>query len=164
MIVKKYKAAIVQIRNEIKTLAEEKPKMRAAVRAIKFDAQGKRRPETGSERCLLKNSYDSAELIRANLLAYSLLRGRPYVKQEPKVRDCVPQQTLDLVHHVLQLTFNTDKALAAEWPIERVVSLILEGKEPSMLPVVSPIVAAPEPSAPPKKGLLRHLLSLWSVS
>lgn len=129
---KKHKDAIRTIRATIKTLQQEKPKLRAEIHALKFGPGGERRPETGPQRYGLRQAYveQVRPSIRANLLAYGLLRGVPYTKMEPK--RCggelfyMPGRVLRALHAAI----GDDAALKAEWTVERVSSLILDGVDP----------------------------------
>lgn len=156
---KKYKSAIRSIRATIKTLSEEKPKMRAEIQQLTFDEKGERRPETGPDRTALRALYrgSHARVIRANLLAYGLLRGRPYSLQEPKVGIPVDGHLLDIVSQVILRALD-DELLQAEWPYRRIKSLILEGREPDPLPEPLP------PTVPRKRGFLEHLKAMVSFT
>ncbi len=67
MTVKKHKDAIKNLREKLKTLAEVMPKLRAEILTLKFDAEGKRRPETGPQRYLMRLGYK--EQVRPNIRA-----------------------------------------------------------------------------------------------
>ena len=119
---KKHKDAIQIIRAEIKLLVEEKPKLREAVRALKFDPEGKRRPETGFERHNLKMAYDNGTRIkiRTRLLAQGLLRGLPHRRIEPKWDPGMMPYLVGGIHTVIQKALGDNEELKLEWTKERV--------------------------------------------
>lgn len=125
---KKHKDAIRHIRQEIKDLSAKKPEVRASIRELKYDPQGNRRPETGSQRSQLKQDYDYRVKARLRVLytAYGLLRGRPYLAME---RTCNEEISCAWVHRVIHEAMAQDEALKAEWPLDRVVSLIVKGQD-----------------------------------
>lgn len=133
---KKHKDAIKKIRQEIKGLAAEKAKTRAEINALKFDAEGKRRPETGPTRHTLKVTYDwhVRPYARANLLAYGLLRGIPYKKMEPTCDENELHYVIPKILHAIQASLGDNKELQLEWTLERVKKLILEGVDPLASP------------------------------
>jgi hypothetical protein len=130
----KHKAAIKNLRLRIKTLAQEKPKLRAEIRALKFDAEGNRRPETGGQRWSLKASYNEGARLnaRAALIAYGILRGVPYKVMESSASPdkygyrWLPSGVLSEIHQAI----GDDAELKAEWTHDRVVSIIIDGIDP----------------------------------
>lgn len=123
---KKHKDAIKHIRQEIKDLSAKKPEVRASIRELKYDPQGNRRPETGPQRSQLKQDYDYQTRARLRVLytAYGLLRGRPYLAME---RTCNEEISVAWVHKIILAAIGQDEALQADWPLDRVVSLIQKG-------------------------------------
>ncbi len=132
----KHKAAIKNLRLRIKTLAEEKPKLRAAVHALKFDLEGKRRPETGEARYDLKRAYNEGTRpeIRAALLAYGILRGVPYKAMESSTGTSPDKYgyrwLFSSVVYELHKAMGDDAELKAEWTDKRVEALIKTGIDP----------------------------------
>lgn len=126
---KKHSAAIKQIRTTLKELAAEKPKLRAEVQALKFGADGARRPETGPQRYRLKQEYNWSVRpeVRAALLAYGLLRGTPYRKMEPKSGEGELHPIIGRVLKAIHKAIVDNDALKSEWTIDRVESLIIDG-------------------------------------
>ena len=134
-----HKAAINYVRETIKTLSAEKPELRAKLFELKFDATGKRRPETGQERCDLKNSYvnDTQCTLRAYNIAYGLLRGRSYKTLEAT---CHEEPSVYRVTAAIQRAFGDDAEAKATWKDSRIRSLIVDGVD-----------IEPEPYVPPAK-------------
>lgn len=135
----KHRAAIKNLRLRIKTLAEEKPKLRAAVHALKFDLEGKRRPETGGARYDLKRAYNEGTRpeIRAALLAYGILRGVPYKVMESSTGTSPDKygyrwlfRSVVSVVYELHQAMEDDAELKAEWTAQRVEALIKTGIDP----------------------------------
>lgn len=147
----KHTDAIKRLKETIKTLSERKKDFRRIILERKFDAEGKRRPETGPMRSTLKNDYDWTvrRFIRANLIAYGLLRGKPYKTIERSSAD--PAYSFSFsVMKAMHDAFGDNKELKDEWPHDRVLSLIAEGKD---------LVPAPQPTPEPEpKGLLSRVL------
>lgn len=131
---KKHKDAIKNLRLKLKGLVEAKPKLRAEIHALKFDAEGKRRPETGPERHGLKQSYNERVRpeIRTVLLAYGILRGIPYKRMESKA--CPDkygfQQLASWTLYEIHQACGDNAELKAEWTEDRVRSIIHEGLDP----------------------------------
>lgn len=124
---KKHKHAINNIRQNLTTLTDEKRKVKAAIQALKFDADGKRRPETGPDRSQLWHDYTwrTRPQARAAHLALGFLRGTPYKAMESA---CAPDNMPPL-YAVLQhihTACGEDKELAAEWTLARIQKLIEE--------------------------------------
>lgn len=134
---KKHKDAIKSLRQKIKDLAEAKPKLRAHLRGLKFDAEGKRRPETGPERYQLKQSYNDnvRPEIRSMLVAYGILRGIPYKHMEAKAcPDKLGYHTLkSWVLHEIHQAIGDNAELKAAWTQERVDAIIDDGADPVAL-------------------------------
>lgn len=126
---RKHSAAIKQIRTTLKTLAAEKPRLRAEVQALKYGPDGLRRPETGQQRYWLKQEYNWSVRpeVRATMLAYGLLRGVPYRTMEPKSCAGELQYMIGRVLKAIHRAIGDDEALKAEWSIDRVESLINDG-------------------------------------
>lgn len=130
----KHKAAIKNLRLRIKTLTQEKADLRTEIRALKFDADGNRRPETGGQRQALRTFYNEGARLeaRASLVAYGILRGIPYRKVEAKT--CpdkfgyarLPGEVFSEIHRAI----GDDSELKAEWTHDRVVSIIIDGTDP----------------------------------
>jgi hypothetical protein len=136
MTVKKHKDAIKNLRLKLKDLAEVKPKLRAEIAALKFDAEGKHRPETGSTRHGMKQSYKDhvRPEIRAVKVAYGILKGKAYKRLEPKV-DPYSYSTACLTGAVLReihAAIGEDTELKAAWTKER-VKAIINGADPIAL-------------------------------
>jgi len=135
--VKKHKDAIKNLRLKLKGLTEAKPKLRAEIHALKFDAEGRRRPETGPKRHGLKQSYNERERpeIRTTLLAYGILRGIPYSRMEAKAcpdkygYTWIINWTLHEIHQAME----DNEELKAEWTEGRVRSIIFDGADPVAL-------------------------------
>jgi len=109
-----HKAAISHVREAIKTFSAEKPELRAKLFDLRFDATGKHRPETGQERCDLKNHYviNTQFSLRAHYIAYGLLRGRAYKVLEAT---CHEEPSVYRVTAIIQTAFgNDDEAKASE--------------------------------------------------
>jgi hypothetical protein len=134
-----HKAAINYVRETIKTLSAEKPELRAKLFGLKFDATGKRRPETGQERCDLKNHYavNTQCYLRSCYIAYGLLRGRPYKTLEAT---CYEEPSVYLVSTIIQKAFGEDREATYTWKDSRIRSLIVDGVD-----------IVPEPYVPPAK-------------
>jgi len=132
--VKKHKDAIKNLRLRLKTLAQAKATLRTDIRALTFDLEGKRRPETGGERHQMKRLYNEGTRpdARAALLAYGLLRGIPYVRMEATA--CPDKYgyhwLLSSVLYEIHLAMGDDAVLKAEWTDERVESIIKDGLDP----------------------------------
>ena len=128
---KKHKHAINNIRQTIKALTEHKRQVKAEIQALKFDAEGKRRPETGPERdrLWLDYTWSRRPLARAAHLALGMLRGTPYKEMESRCAENSPPPLygmLKAVHEAL----GDDEALKAEWTLGRIQNFV-EGKEPT---------------------------------
>lgn len=122
-----YKHAIINIRQTLATLTDEKRKVKAAIEALKFDASGKRRPETGPERDQLWHDYTwrTRPQARAAHLALGFLRGTPYKAMEPKcAMDGAPP--LYGVLQTIHTACGDDKELIAEWTLGRIQKLVSE--------------------------------------
>jgi hypothetical protein len=135
--VKKHKDAIKKLRLKLKGLAEVMPKLREEILTLKFDAEGKRRPDTGPQRYLMRLGYKERVRpnIRTALVACGLLRGIPYKRIEPKA-DPYTYSTANLRASVLaeiHEALGEDAALRAEWTKERVKAIILDGVAPIAL-------------------------------
>ncbi len=137
---KKHKDAIKNLRLKLKGLAEVKPKLRAEIHALKFDAEGKRRPETGPQRHSMRQSYNehTRPEIRAVLLACGILRGLPYRRMEPKAftPEYLTYSTSVLignVHYEIQQAIRDNAELRAEWTEDRVRAIIKDGAAPIAL-------------------------------
>jgi hypothetical protein len=126
---RRHSDAIKKIRQTLKTLVGEKVNLRKEIHALKFDGEGKRRPETGPKRHSLKESYNwhTRPEARATLVAYGLLRGVPYAKMEPKTESGVQ---LSRVLKALHEAIGDNEALKADWTMDRVCKLILDGVDP----------------------------------
>lgn len=134
---KKHKYAIRNLRLKLKDLSKVKPKLRAEIHALKFDAEGKRRPDTGPTRYSMKEDYRyrTRPGIRAAMVAFGILRGLPYKRIEPKA------DTTTYGYYYLQVTVlreihaacGEDEALKAEWTEARVKSIIKDGADPIAL-------------------------------
>lgn len=134
---KKHKDAIKSLRLKLKGLMEAKPELRAKVHALKFDAEGKRRPETGPQRWGLKQNYNDRVRpeIRVALLAYGILRGVPYKKIEPNA-DMVSYRfswVAQQVRDEIRAAIGDDEVLKAEWTKDRVKAIIFDGADPVAL-------------------------------
>ncbi len=128
---KKHKDAIRNIRSTLKILTEQKRETKKQIQALKFDADGRRRPETGPQRDQLWHDYVGSVRPRARAahLAIGLLKGRPYKTMEPKCAE----NNLPLLYEIHQLIVGACEAnaeLKAEWTFERTRKLILEGTDP----------------------------------
>lgn len=126
---KKHKNAIQNVRQALKLLTEQKRDMQAQVRGLKFDADGKHRPETGPERSELRRFYNSNTRPDARVchLALGLLRGRPYKGMEAKTAEGNGPSSYGIYRVILQAC-EGDNELKAEWSEIR-ISDWLEGKE-----------------------------------
>lgn len=135
--VKKHKDAIKNLKSKLWTLAEVMPKLRAEILTLKFDAEGRRRPDTGPQRYLMRQGYKDnvRPNIRSTLVAYGILRGIPYKRIEPKA-DPNTYSTLNLRDSVLweiHTAIGENAELRAEWTKERVRAIILDGVDPIAL-------------------------------
>lgn len=124
----KHKDAIKQLRTSIKDLADNGRKTKAEIRALKYDPDGKRRPETGPERHQKKVDYDYyvRPKARAALLAYGLLRGMPYPVMESK---CKEPPSVFGVHKAIQEALGDAEETKAEWTLDRVQKLLSDASE-----------------------------------
>lgn len=123
---KKHSAAIRKIKQTIRELSGKRAEVRSEILALKFDQQGRRRPETGQDRYWLKENYCWGErrLIRANLLAYGFLRDVPYKVMEPI--SVQGQREPGMVLKALHAAIGDDESLKAEWTMDRVYKLFDE--------------------------------------
>lgn len=120
-----YKNAIQNLKQTIKTLTEKKRALRKDIHALKFTDGGERRPETGPERDALWADYQWRwkPQARAALLAYGLLRGKPYRDLEPGSTRNPP--SIPAVFRMLREAFPADeKALMDEWTLIHIESLL----------------------------------------
>lgn len=126
---KKHKHAIQNIRQALKLLTEQKRETTSQIQALKFDAEGKRRPETGPERSELRRIYNSSTRPDARIahLALGLLRGRPYKALEAKTLEGNAPSAY-YINRVISQACEGDKELQAEWSEGRVQSW-LDGEE-----------------------------------
>ena len=134
---KKHKDAIKSLKNKLRALAEVMPKLRAEILTLKFDAEGRRRPETGGQRYLMRLDYKERTRpnIRSCMVAYGILRGLPYKRIEPKA-DPYTYSTANLRNSVLweiHEAIGDNAELKAEWTKERVKAIILDGVDPIAL-------------------------------
>lgn len=126
---KKHKHAIQNVRQALKLLTEQKRDTQAQIKALKFDAEGKRRPETGPARSELRRAYNNHTRPDARVahLALGLLRGRPYKALEAKTLEGnVPSAYY--IHKLILQACEGDAELKAEWTEGR-VSDWLDGTE-----------------------------------
>jgi hypothetical protein len=135
--VKKHKDAIKNLRLRLKALSAEKPKLRAELHALKFDAEGKRRPETGSTRHGMRQHYNenTRPEIRSVLIAYGILRGIPYKRMEKTAcQDKYAYRSLcSWVLHEIHLAVGDNAELKAEWTLDRVENIIENDADPVAL-------------------------------
>jgi hypothetical protein len=98
---KAYSEAIGNLRTRIKDLTEKARENRAEI------AQLKEQPDTGVERCSLRSDYCTYTRSEARhvLLAYALLRGRPYLALE---RKCVEEPSPNRILKKIQEAFGED--------------------------------------------------------
>jgi hypothetical protein len=135
--VKKHKDAIKNLRLKLKGLVEAKPKLRAEIHALKFGAEGKRRPETGPERQGLKQNYNERVRpeIRTVLLACGILRGVPYKRMEAKAcpdkygYPSLLSSTLWEIHQAM----GDNEELKAEWTEPRLWEILYNDADPVAL-------------------------------
>jgi len=153
---KKYRSAIKTLRANINSLSKEKVRLRAEIRKLSFDDAGNPRPDTGPDRNTMRIHYrwQVGRHIRASLIAYGLLRGKPYKTIEPKIGE--PIESIHLVMCKIHEAFGEEVWLRSEWPMARVVSLIMDGVD-----IEVPEAVPPEPPKPAPKGILAQLRALW---
>lgn len=122
-----HKQAIQNIRQKLVDLTDEKRQVKARINALRFDAAGKRRPETGPERSQLWAEYiwHTRPKARAAHLALGFLRGTPYKAMEPR---CAPDGAPPLygVLQTIHAACGDDKELIAEWTLGRIQKLVSE--------------------------------------
>lgn len=123
MTVKNHKDAIKNIQAQLKTLVAKKREAKQAIVALKFDDQGNRRPETGTQRDYLWNSYQWPHRAQARAcnIALGFLRGRSYAQIETKCEE-MPRPVFIL--NVIREAFGEDKEQAAEWTLPRICDLL----------------------------------------
>lgn len=129
-----HKDAIKYLRLRIKTLAQEKLKLRTEIRALAFDPEGKRRPETGDIRHGMKRTYNEGTRpdIRSSLLAYGILRGVPYARMEASASPdkygyrWLLSSILSEIHQAM----DDNAELKSLWTDNRVHSIIRDGQDP----------------------------------
>ena len=135
--VKKHKDAIKTLREKLKTLAVKKPELRRQINALKFDAEGKRRPETGPQRHAMKFNYDSNVRpgIRTALVAYGILRGIQYkrIERNPVIRNYENSWLISNVLEEIHKAIGDNAELKAEWTKDRVKAIIKDGVDPIAL-------------------------------
>jgi len=125
--VKKHKHAIKNLRQTLAELTEMKRQVKAQILGLRFDASGKRRPETGPERDQLWQGYvwSTRPLARAVHLALGFLRGTPYLAMEPKCAEDGPPPLYGVLK-AIQNACGDDEALKTEWTLERLQKLVEE--------------------------------------
>lgn len=124
---KKHKTAIENIRKTLAELTQQKREVKSAIQALRTDAAGKRRPETGPERDSLWRGYvySTRPLARAAHLALGMLRGTPYMAMEPKTESSPPLYgILEAIHEAC----GEDEALKAEWTLDRIRKIVEASK------------------------------------
>jgi hypothetical protein len=121
------KHAIQSIRQTLATLTEQKRQVKTQIQALKFDASGNRKPETGPERDELWRSYvwSVRPLARAAHLALGFLRGTPYLAMEPKCAEDDPPPLYGVLK-ALEKACGEDEALKVEWTLQRLRKLVEE--------------------------------------
>lgn len=119
-----YKEAIRKIRNNIKELSAEKGVLRQEIQELLLNGQS--REETGPLRSQKKERYDYyvRRSIRGYLLAYTLLRGRPYKMQESRTNYSLNYVAF-IAHMTIQKVLEGEEAhLKEAWSWSTVKALI----------------------------------------
>ncbi len=129
---KKHTHAIRNLRQSLAELTNQKRQVKGQIQALKLDAAGKRRPETGPERSRLWMDYVWATRphARAIHLALGMLQGTPYSAMEPRCAKDNPPPTYG-IFKAIQAACGEDEALKAEWTLERIQAHI-DGKQPTV--------------------------------
>lgn len=125
MTVKKHKHAIENLRRSLAELTDKKRQVKAQIHTLRTDASGKRRPETGSERDQLWQSYvwSTRPLARATHLALGMLRGTPYSAMEPRNTEGHGPPLYGVLK-AIHTACGEDETLKAEWTLERIQKLV----------------------------------------